>query len=353
MLSTSIETHVRGDEGSRCNQLAQLRSSRVPREVNEDMELLKTPEMDKIKKRMHAKFGKYQVEEEEQQEEAPADEDTPQNDEGEALEGDEETLDVGVQQGQVDGTQSPSQCPVENGVLFSTWGSISAGAVMAGIAAGLVPQTITVRELIANDHIMEHYKLARQTAGQMTVDNRYAATLSGDVAESVLRQVPRDIQVGASGAWNVTAVPHWYFLSQRDRFEQTDAEIRGGIDGLLMGLRIQEWRNRFTNLRLSQVLDMYYSQRGLFGTTQNPETSIRACNRNEMFSTIPMTTLTQQSIAFTTVLDGEMTSDVTLSANSTSRFATQATNSLQQYVGKLMNLLFPNALVTNMRQTKK
>ncbi|CAG9800609.1 unnamed protein product [Chironomus riparius] len=332
MLSTSIETHVRGDEGSRCNQLAQLRSSRVPREAGEDTELLKTPEMDKIKKRMHAKFGKYQVEDEEQQEDAPADEEAPQNDEGEALEGDEETVDVGVQQGQVDGTQSPSQCPVENGVIFSTWGSISAGAVMAGIATGLVPQTITVRELITNDHIMEHYKLARQTAGQMTVDNRYAATLSGDVAEAVLRQVPREIQVGASGAWNVTAVPHWYFLSQRDRFEQTDAEIRGGIDGLLMGLRIQEWRNRFTNLRLSQVLDMYYSQRGLFGTTQTPETSIRACNRNEMFSTIPMTTLTQQSIAFTTVLDGEMTSDVTLSVNSTNRIATAATNSLQQYI---------------------
>ena len=63
-----------------------------------------------------------------------------------------------------------------------------------------------------------------------------------------------------------------------------------------------------------------------------------------------MTTLTQQSIAFTTVLDGEMTSDVTLSVNSTNRIATQATNSLQQYIGKFINLLFPNALVTNMKK---
>lgn len=70
MLSTSIETHARGDEGNRCNQLAQYRSSRVPRDVGEDVEMLKTPEMEKIRRRMHAKFGKYQ-EEEEQQEEEP------------------------------------------------------------------------------------------------------------------------------------------------------------------------------------------------------------------------------------------------------------------------------------------
>lgn len=235
----------------------------------------------------------------------------------------------------MDGTPSASACPVENGVVHSPWGSFSAGTALAGIAAGLAQQNVTVRELIAQDHVMEHYKLARQTAGMLTVDNRYAATLSGDVAEAVLRQSPRQIQVGASGAWNVSAVPHWYFLSQRDRFEQTDAEIRAGIDGLLMGLRIQEWHSRFNNLRLSQVLDMYYSQRGMFGTTLDPVSSIRACNRNAMFSTIPMQALIQQSIAFTTVLDGEMTSDVTFSPNSTNRIATQATNALQQYIGKL------------------
>lgn len=335
MLSTSIETHVRGDEGSRCNQLAQLRSSRVPRSTGEDFEMFKTPEMQKVRKKIHSKFGRYQIEDEPQEEEQQVE--AEPGDEGEVMEGeDEETVDVGLQQGQVDGTQSASQCPVENGVLFSPWGSFAAGTALAGIAAGLAPQTVTVRELVANDRANENYKLARQTAGPMTVDNRYAATLSGDVAEAVLQQVPADIQVGASGAWNVTAVPHWYFLSQRERFEQTDAEIRAGIDGLLMGLRIQEWHGRFSNLRLSQILDMYYSQRGMFGTSQNPETSIRACNRNEMFSTIPMQTLIQQSIAFTTVLDGEMAAAVTLNPNSTQRFGTQATNALQQYIGRLV-----------------
>lgn len=336
MLSTSIETHVRGDEGTRCNQLAQYRSSRVPRETGEDVEMLKTPEMEKIRKKMHAKFGRYQ-EEEEQHEEEQVEADPQEDGEEEPLEGEEEMVDIGVQQGQTDGRQSASQCPVENGVVHSPWGSFSAGTVLSGIAAGLAPQTVTVQQLVAADHDMEHYKMARQTAGNLNVDNRYAATLSGDVAEAVLQQVPREIQVGSPGAWNITAVPHWYFLSQRNNFEQTDAEIRAGIDGLLLGLRINEWHSRFNNLRLSTVLDMYYSQRGMFGTFENTEVSIRACNRRAMFSTIPMPVLIQQSIGFTTVLDREMSSDVTLSANSTSRFATQATNALQQYIANSLN----------------
>lgn len=337
MLSTSIETHVRGDEGQRCNQLSQYRAFRVPREVGiEDVEMLKTPEMEKIKRRMHSKFGRYQ-EEEEQQEEPSEDEPAEANEE--QLNEENELLDPEAQQGQVDGTTTISQCPVENGVIHSPWGSFSAGTALAGIAAGLAPQIVTVRELIADDH-MGHYKLARQTTGT-TVDNRYAATLSGDIAEAVLRQVPSTIQVGAAGAWNNTAVPHWYFLSQRDRFEQTDSEIRAGLDGLLLALRIQEWHNSVSTLRLSQVLDMYYSQRGMFGSSSasaNDDTSLRACNRRNMFSSIEMATLRQQSIAFTTVLDGEMTSAVTLSPNSTQRIATQATDAVQTYIGMIKKI---------------
>lgn len=51
----------RGDENERCSQLAQYRSIRVPRDT-ENFDMNKTPEMDKVKRRMHAKFGRYQVE---------------------------------------------------------------------------------------------------------------------------------------------------------------------------------------------------------------------------------------------------------------------------------------------------
>ena len=76
MLSTSIETRVRGDEATRCNQLAQYRADRLPRSVKNqfvgDVEMLQTPEMANVRKRIHKKFGKYENEDEVNDEE-PAD----------------------------------------------------------------------------------------------------------------------------------------------------------------------------------------------------------------------------------------------------------------------------------------
>lgn len=226
-----------------------------------------------------------------------------------------------------------SQCPVENGVVQSPWGAFAAGTVIAGIAAGVERQSVTVDDLMGSSRFGQ-YKMARQTAVPL-VDNRFAATLSGDIAESVLLQVPATpVTVGAPGAWNNSAVPRWFFLSQRERLEMTDAEIRGGIDGLVMGTNIPIWRSAAQNLRLSQVLDMYFSQRGIFGRT-NVETAVRACNRRNLFSVVaPIERLREQSFAFTTVLDGEMQTHVTLSANSTRRFSEQASEALNTYVGK-------------------
>lgn len=63
MLSSSIELQARGDENERCSQLAQYRSIRAPRDV-EKFDMNKTPEMEKMKKMMHSKFGRYQAEDE-------------------------------------------------------------------------------------------------------------------------------------------------------------------------------------------------------------------------------------------------------------------------------------------------
>lgn len=338
MLSTSIETQVRGDEGQRCGQLSQYRSAvRVPRDT-EDVEMMKTPELANVRKRLHQKFGRYQNEDEDQ--ELAAAEDEPEEaseDAAEGVEGEETELEQ--QTGSVDGASNAiSACPVENGVLRSQWGPIAGGTVIAGIAAGLVQQQVTVRDLVADESMfgqLKQQKFQRQTAPTNTVDNRFAATLSGDVAEAVLRQVMfPTVQVGAAGAWNNSVVPRWYFLSQRERLEMTDAEIRGGIDGLTIALSINEWRNRNQNIRLSQILDMYFSQRGMFGMTDS-ETSIRACNRRNTFPRVaPIALLRQQSIAFTTVLDLEMQSEVTLSPNATARLAEQATQALHTYISE-------------------
>lgn len=223
-----------------------------------------------------------------------------------------------------------SQCPVENGVVRTTWGSVSVGPLLAGIAAGIVQQTVTTRELLLLTRAHGRHSGRQQT--QLSIDNRWAATLAGDLAEVALLQGPmtRDVNVGASGAWNSTAVPRWYFLSQRERLEMTDAEIRGGIDGLVLALHIQRWRSDASQLRLSQVLDMYYSQRGIFSS------DIRSCNRRGLFTQFaPIAQLQVQTTAFSTVLDREMQLRVTLSNDAIRQFSSSAAQALVTHVGML------------------
>lgn len=229
-----------------------------------------------------------------------------------------------------------SQCPVENGVVRTQWGTVSVGPLLAGIAAGVVQQSVTTRELLL---LTRAYSQGRHGGRQQTtlsVDNRWAATLAGDLAEVALLQGPmtRDVYVGGSGAWNSTAVPRWYFVSQRERLEMTDAEIRGGIDGLALALRIQDWRGQASQLRLSQVLDMYYSQRGVYSS------DIKSCNRRSLFTQIaPIAQLQAQTTAFSTVLDREMQLRVTLSNEAIRQFSSSAAQALVSHVGKSEMLL--------------
>lgn len=223
-----------------------------------------------------------------------------------------------------------SQCPVENGVISTTWGAVSGGPLMTGLATGLQPENIQIRDILRQNR--GQYRVsARQQQGFM-VDNRWAATIAGDLAEVALLQGPQPpLGVGAPGTFNSTTLPRWYFLTQRERHEMTDAEIRGGMDGLILAMNIQNWRNRVPNIRLSQVLDMYYSQRGVMST------DFRACNRNALFTGVaPVATMIDQANAFGNVLDDEMQLRVTLSSAAISQFSDQAANALSSYIRKLI-----------------
>lgn len=57
------------------------------------------------------------------------------------------------------------------------------------------------------------------------------------------------------------------FLSERHgaRWELTDAEILAGIDGLYLSQQVSSWVQRVRRIRLSQIIDMYYSARGIPG----------------------------------------------------------------------------------------
>ncbi|XP_035784359.1 uncharacterized protein LOC118462626 [Anopheles albimanus] len=370
MLSNSIDRRVRGDENVRCSQLSQYRAARVPRALEDeqpsrfrsnylgDSEMLAQPEMDRIRqqiKKIRKQAARLEMDPDEELHEGAEDdavtepeeeaavpveaavegEDEEQGGEGEPLEEDGgedgeagQISDVSL----VDiASNAISQCPVENGVVFTTWGSVMAGTLLAGIAAGLEPQTVQLRDLMTRSG---EYR-SRQQAQPLRVDNRWAATLSGDLAEVTLLHVPSElnnVRIGAPGAWNHSVATRWYFLSQREHLQMTDTEIRAGIDGLLLAQNIAEWRTRANGLRLSQVLDMYYSQRGVFNDT------VRSCNRRDLFTTVaPMEQLRDQTVAFSTVLEREMQMAFTVQQPAIEMFSRQATEALANYIPTALN----------------
>lgn len=81
----------------------------------------------------------------------------------------------------------------------------------------------------------------------------------------------------------------------------TDADIRGGLDGLILALNVAQWASSAPSLRVSQILDMYYSRRGVFNDT------IRACNRYNLLSTVaPTQTLQTQTTGFAMRFDSRV-----------------------------------------------
>lgn len=125
---------------------------------------------------------------------------------------------------------------------------------------------------------------------------------SGDLSEAALHQGSRvgTVSIGVSGGWNSTTVPRYYFISEKENWEATDADIRAGLDGIILALNIDSWKNTVSSLKISQILDLYYSQRGVFNS------SLRACNRKLLQTDYaPTETLKTQTIAFNSILDNE------------------------------------------------
>nr|XP_036230941.1 uncharacterized protein LOC106625100 isoform X2 [Bactrocera oleae] len=313
MISSSLDLRIRGDESRVCNNLSQYRAQRLRRSTNlerkggfvGDVEVLES--LNARAQKRGLKTGAYN-----------------------SLD-----YDFGWTNAGTTASNQISQCPVENGVIWTPWGTVSAGALLAGVATGLQQQTVQLRTLLALSSRNNGYTNLPQTA-TVGVDNRWAATLAGDLAEVALVQVPftttETASVGANGAWNSTVMPEWYFLMQRQNFEMTDAEIRGGLDGLIIAKNIVSWRTQSSNMKLSQLLRMYYSTNGVLNS------GIMACNRKTNFNTYaPSNEMIVQTSAFSQVLDREMQLGVTLSAANIATFSSSAAAALQAYVPNSLN----------------
>lgn len=70
--------------------------------------------------------------------------------------------------------QAESLCPLLGGVVSTPWGAVSAGHVIAGIAAGRQPQRVPISDLTRTPINFNDYRNLQQTVNPI-----YAATLSG------------------------------------------------------------------------------------------------------------------------------------------------------------------------------
>ncbi|XP_062698998.1 uncharacterized protein LOC134284271 [Aedes albopictus] len=175
-----------------------------------------------------------------------------------------------------------SRCPLEGGTCRSLrYGTVSPGVVVMSIAAGLQPQNVRISEFISaykrkgtyeNLETMERADTRKQMekllSSMESIDNTYVVGLAGDLAEVCLYQGPyvgTDLRVGLQGNWNDTFFPRLRLLADthEGRWEMTDSELLSGIDGYFLAQQVPYFVNKVRRLRLSQVLDMYYSNRGI------------------------------------------------------------------------------------------
>lgn len=125
---------------------------------------------------------------------------------------------------QINNRRRLSRCPIEGGSVHSVdYGTFAAGTIIASIAAGLQPQRVPISELHTIDWERTPWDARESTKSRTTakgvrkllrsldvIDNGYAASLAGDLAEVCVYQGPHlnsSIKVGVGGHWNSTYLP--------------------------------------------------------------------------------------------------------------------------------------------------
>lgn len=175
-----------------------------------------------------------------------------------------------------------SRCVIELGVVRTRgFGTISPGIFIASVASGLQPQNVKISEFVSAYSVKVPYenletmekrdtrkKLQKLFSSLNSVDNTYSVNLVSDLAEVVLYQAPylgKNVSVGFQGTWNDTDFPRIHVLhgNKRGHWEMTDSEVLSGIDGLFIAQQVSSWTSKIRRLRLSQLFEMYYDERGI------------------------------------------------------------------------------------------
>ncbi|XP_015126293.1 uncharacterized protein LOC107047901 isoform X2 [Diachasma alloeum] len=247
-------------------------------------------------------------------------------------------------------------CPLEFGVILTPYGTVAPGALIAGIAAALQPQTVAVKLLlnIPDEFNYHDYEvdimipksemtpvrsmwLNSILASDTKLDNVWTSTVAGDLAEMAVHQGPsvgNRMLLGATGFWNSSIRPQIFYLLGKDgSFDATRAEIVGAIDGFIIAKHLKHWTSNFTTLRLSELLSMYYSRKGI-----TFDSTVKACNRGESFWYMASTTILEQQVYATSQILAYRRSAVHMTDEVLKKMVHYSVTKFSDYVN---NHLFP------------
>lgn len=263
-----------------------------------------------------------------------------------------------------------SRCPIEKGVIRSEeYGTISPGILIAAIASGLEPQNVKLGEFLSfqisnkkyeNIELMDIENINSDQFDSLlksseSIDNKFAAGLAGDLAEVCIYQGPvfgMDLRVGLSGSWNDSLFPKLHYFSQNHQglWDMTDAEILTGIDSLFLSHKISNWMKTIRTLRLSQIIEMYYSEKGIpaymiensntnnfneFDEEFSANEFIRhACDRMKIFESIDVNKLKNETFNFAQILQ-QSASSVTVTNEILKKNCDTTVDQFMDYSSKL------------------
>lgn len=154
--------------------------------------------------------------------------------------------------------------------------------LMGILAADTSVPTQTIEQLA---HVIYPYQALTQTSKlNELIDPLFAVTLADLWAVSSILKPGKRLDVGqldVAGHWNDSMCPLTFKLDRSKSIKFTSAELAGGLDGFNLGSLRRKMLERNINLRLSDMLRMYYNKDGF--RHQFGEFSV--CNRG---STINM-----------------------------------------------------------------
>ncbi|KFM81479.1 hypothetical protein X975_08449, partial [Stegodyphus mimosarum] len=109
-----------------------------------------------------------------------------------------------------------------------------------------------------------------------------AVTLGDLISAIVSSNYQRDNLIFfPNGQWNEDVCPTEYYLNDNVKSVVSYSLLRGAIDGFILGRLVEENLQTYKELRLSQILRMYYGPSGLVSENSKDQ---QWCNRNSLYN---------------------------------------------------------------------